>query len=295
MYAGAVSDPQAQQALESADLVLDLGGVNFNDITTASYSGRLDLSRFITVGLNDVRIGEDVIAGVRLEDVPTELAKLKPLRTPYWARPQRSPPVSSNPSDRITMSALYPHYASFLRAGDTVVLETGSTSLGLTPMILADGVRVEAQVLWGSIGWATPAAFGIALADPGRRTVLITGEGSHQLTANDIGAMGRYGANVIVFVLNNDGYLIERSLEEKPDWTYNDLAPWKYAELPRALGCADWFTARVTTLGELDEAMKAARASNTGAYIEIVAGKMDMPPALAFAHGRLKAMYGDTP
>ncbi|HKM70853.1 MAG TPA: hypothetical protein VJX94_12500 [Stellaceae bacterium] len=51
----------------------------------------------------------------------------------------------------------------------------------------------------------------------------------------------------------------------------------------------------MTTLGELDEAMKAARASKTGAYIEIIGGKMDMPPALAFAHGRLKAMYGDTP
>jgi indolepyruvate decarboxylase len=295
MYAGAMSDPQARQALEGADLVLDLGGVNLNDITTASYSGQLDLSRFITVGLNDVRIGEDVIAGIRLEDVLTELAKLKPSQTPYRAKPHRSPPVSGNPSDRITMAALYPRYASFLRGGDTVVLETGSTSLGLPPMILADGMRVEAQVLWGSIGWATPAALGIALADPERRTVLITGEGSHQLTANDIGAMGRFGANVIVFVLNNDGYLIERSLEENPDWTYNDLAPWKYAELPRTLGCVDWFTARVATLGELDEAMKAARASKTGAYIEIVAGKMDMPPALAFAHGRLKAMYGDTP
>jgi indolepyruvate decarboxylase len=45
-------------------------------------------------------------------------------------------------------------------------------------------------------------------------------------------------------------------------------------------------------LGELDEAMKSARASKAGAYIEI---KMDMPPALAYAHGRLKAMYGETP
>jgi indolepyruvate decarboxylase len=51
----------------------------------------------------------------------------------------------------------------------------------------------------------------------------------------------------------------------------------------------------VTTLGELDEAMKAARASKTGAYIEIIGGKMDMPPTLAFAHGQLSAMYGDTP
>ena len=105
----------------------------------------------------------------------------------------------------------------------------------------------------------------------------------------------RFGANVIVFVLNNSGYLIERALEENPNWTYNDLAPWNYAELPKALGCANWYTARVTTLGELDEAMKAARANKTGAYIEIIGGKMDMPPALAYAHGRLKAMYGDTP
>jgi hypothetical protein len=30
----------------AGDLVLDLGGVNLNDITTAAYSGQLDLSRF---------------------------------------------------------------------------------------------------------------------------------------------------------------------------------------------------------------------------------------------------------
>jgi indolepyruvate decarboxylase len=193
------------------------------------------------------------------------------------------------------MDALYPSYAAFIRAGDTVVLETGSTSLGMTPMTLADGVRVEAQVLWGSIGWATPAALGIALADPSRRTVLITGEGSHQLTANEVGSMGRFGANIVVFVLNNEGYLIERALEENPNWTYNDLSPWHYSELPKALGCADWSTARVGTLGELDAAMKAAEESKSGAYIEIIGGRMDMPPALAFAHKRLKAMYGATP
>jgi indolepyruvate decarboxylase len=295
MYAGAASDPKARQIAEGADLVLDLGGVNLNDITTAAYSAQLDRSRFITVGLNDVRIEDNVIAGVRLADVLAEMTKLKPSSPRYQAKPQGLAPVTGNPSNKITMDALYPRYAAFLRPRDTVVIETGSTSLGLTPTTLPNGVRLEAQVLWGSIGWATPAALGVALADPDRRTVLITGEGSHQLTANDIGAMGRFGANVIVFVLNNSGYLIERALEENPDWTYNDLASWKYAELPKALGCADWFTARVSTLGELDEAMKSARASKTGAYIEIVGGKMDMPPALAYAHGRLKAMYGETP
>jgi indolepyruvate decarboxylase len=295
IYVGGMSESKTRQIVDGADLILDLGGVNLNDITTAAYSGQLDLSRFITVGLDNVRIRDEVIINVRLADILSELAKLKPSSAPYRGEAQGLAPVNGRPSDKITMAALYPRYAAFLRAGDTVVLETGSSSLGLTPTTLPDGVRVEAQVLWGSIGWATPASLGVALADSSRRTILITGEGSHQLTANDVGTMGRFGANVIVFVLNNSGYLIERALEENPNWTYNDLASWNYAELPKALGCADWFTARVTTLGELDDAMKSARVSKSGAYIEIMGGKMDMPAALAFAHGQLKAMYGDMP
>ena len=109
------------------------------------------------------------------------------------------------------------------------------------------------------------------------RTILVTGEGSHQLTANEIGNMGRYSANPIILVLNNDGYMVERALEPYPDWSYNDLAKWRYADLPHALGCADWITARVETIGELDAAMKAARESKSGAYIEVIGGRMDMP------------------
>jgi indolepyruvate decarboxylase len=294
MYAGASSAEETRRIVEGADVVLDLGGVNLNDITTAAYSARLDPARFITIGLNDVRIGEQVFDSVRLSDMLVELSKLKSPTPPYRRTPQKARAMNGRSSDKITMDALYPRYAAFIRPGDIVVLETGSTGLGMTPMTLADGVRVEAQVLWGSIGWATPAALGTALADPNRRTVLITGEGSHQLTANEVGGIGRFGANIVVFVLNNDGYLIERALEGNPDWTYNDLSPWHYCELPNALGCANWFAARVGTLGELDAAMKTAGESK-GAYIEIVGGRMDMPPALAFAHGRLKAMYGATP
>ncbi len=289
LYAGAASAQNTRAIVEGADLVLDLGGVNLNDITTASYSAQLDPARFITIGLNDVRIGEKVIGGVRLADMLIELGKLK-RNTPPRQTVEDAPPIAGKPSDKITTDTLYPRYAAFIRGGDTVVLETG-----IMPMPLADGVRVEAQVLWGSIGWTTAAAFGVALADPSRRTVLITGEGSHQLTANEIGNMGRFAANIIVFVLNNEGYLIERALEENPDWSYNDLAPWQYAELPRALGCADWFTARAATLGELDAAMNIARDSKSGVYIEVIGGRLDMPPILAFAHGRLENMYGAAP
>jgi indolepyruvate decarboxylase len=295
LYAGAASTKGTREIVESAELVLDLGGVSLNDITTAAYSARLDPARFISIGLNDVRFGDEVIGEVRLADMLNALAKLRSPGAPYHGTPPEGAEVNGNASDKITMEALYPRYAKFVQRGDTVVLETGSSTSGMSPMRLRDDVRVEAQILWGSIGWATPAALGVALADPSRRTILITGEGSHQLTANEIGSMGRFGANIIVFVLNNDGYLIERALEENPDWSYNNLSPWHYSEMPRAMGCEGWFAARVETLGELDAAMKKARANKSGAYIEIIGGRMDMPPALAFAHHRLKEMYGDSP
>jgi indolepyruvate decarboxylase len=293
LYAGAVSAEKTRQIVEDAELVLDLGGISLNDETTAGFSGRLDSARFVSIGLNDVRIGEQVFGNVRLVDVLSALSKLKSPALPYRRAPEQAQRVNGNPSDKITMDQLYPRYAAFIRSGDSVVLESGSSSLGVAPVTLPNDVQVHIQMLWGSIGWATGATFGIALADPKRRTVLITGEGSHQLTANEIGNMGRYGANPIIFVLNNDGYMVERALEPNPDWSYNDLAKWRYADLPRALGCADWITARVETLGELDAAMKAARESKSGAYIEIIGGRMDMPKTLAFAHTRIKELYGD--
>ena len=67
---------------------------------------------------------------MRLADVLAEW-QLKPSSPRCQAKPQGLAPVTGNPSDRITMDALYPRYAAFLRPGDTVVIETGSTSLGI--------------------------------------------------------------------------------------------------------------------------------------------------------------------
>ena len=123
--------------------------------------------------------------------------------------------------------------------------------------------------------------------------MLFTGEGSHQLTATAIGTMGRYGLKPIIFVFNNDGYMVERALEANPDWVYNDLAPWNYHALPEALGCQGWFTAKVATLGELDAALAKASTAKSACYIEVKGGKLDFPAGLVAAHQRLDALYAD--
>jgi pyruvate decarboxylase len=69
------------------------------------------------------------------------------------------------------------------------------------------------SVLWGSIGYSVGAALGCALAakeQNDRRVILFVGDGSLQLTLQEIGTMIRRGLNPYIFVLNNDGYEIER-------------------------------------------------------------------------------------
>lgn len=50
------------------------------------------------------------------------------------------------------------------------------------------------------------------------------------MTAQELSTLLRYGASPKVILLNNDGYLIERLIQ---DGRFNDLAPWRYHELPR--------------------------------------------------------------
>jgi indolepyruvate decarboxylase len=129
------------------------------------------------------------------------------------------------------------------------------------------------------------------MAAPDRRILLMTGEGAHQLTAQEVSQFGRFGLKPVIFVLNNAGYLIERLLCKDPTIAYNDVAPWRYAELPHALGCDDWFTARVTTCDELDQALAKASEAATGVYIEIVTDPYAASPLATKLHESLRTLY----
>ncbi len=64
-----------------------------------------------------------------------------------------------------------------------------------------------------------------------------------------------------------------------------------YAEIPHALGCNDWYTARATTCGELDNAMTAAAQADTGAYIEVVTDTYAASKLVMQLHDNLESLY----
>ncbi|MEX0633514.1 thiamine pyrophosphate-dependent enzyme [Serratia ureilytica] len=67
--------------------------------------------------------------------------------------------------------------------------------------------QVVNQPIWGSIG--TPAgAARHPMATPQRRHLLFIGDGSFQLTAQEVSTLLRCEQKPIIFLINNDGYTI---------------------------------------------------------------------------------------
>jgi indolepyruvate decarboxylase len=174
---------------------------------------------------------------------------------------------------------MYERINAFLKPNDIFVVDTAMTALAMANRVdsLPDGVDVEAQCSWGAIGWGTPEILGNCLADPSRRAIVLAGEGGHQMTANELGTMAKYGAKPIFLMANNYGYFGERVTNRYPDESYNDTAPWDFPAVAAAMGCKDWVLETVTTLGELDAALEKAASGDTGAYIEMQIDPYDCP------------------
>ena len=278
LYAGKDSSPaSAGKSALSADLILCIGEVLEEDFNVGSWSAFLDPARKVVIGPDYVKVGEQYFTSCMLRDVITELARSAPrVKKSKHTAPKVLPLVGQS-HDPISSAAFYPRLQRFLQDGDNLVVEGGSCMFPCASLLLPKGVSYEGQILWASIGWATPTTLGVALAEPKRRTIMVSGDGAHQLTANEIGVMGRYGINPILIVLNNGIYGVEDVLSERGH-VYDDLAGWNYHTLPAAMGCRDWFCTRIETVGDLESALVEARNNSGACYLEVMIPETESQP-----------------
>jgi pyruvate decarboxylase len=143
------------------------------------------------------------------------------------------------------------------------------------------------QILWGSIGWTVGSTLGAAFATQEmglNRTILFIGDGSLQLTVQELSSMLRHGLKPIVFVLNNEGYEIERCIHGR-DRKYNDIANWNWTGLLSVLGDASLTLSQsytVRTKSELSALLDTPSFAEAGKMqlVEVVMQKHDAPRSL---------------
>ncbi|MGV0745326.1 alpha-keto acid decarboxylase family protein [Mycolicibacterium sp. XJ870] len=283
IYAGAASENSVREVIEDAP-VLVTAGVLFTDMVSGFFSQRIDPARTIDIGVNQSVVAGQVYApldmAAALEAVTAILTArgvTSPALPPLPAPERAEPPARDS---ALTQKTLWDRVSEALTPGNVVLADQGTSFYGMAGHRLASGVTFIGQPLWGSIGYTLPAALGAGLADRGRRTVLLIGDGAAQLTVQELGAFGREGLAPVVVVVNNDGYTVERAIHGVTA-EYNDISGWRWTELPGALGVPDAMTFRVSTYGELDDALAAATvAQDRMVLIEALLGRMDIPPLL---------------
>jgi indolepyruvate decarboxylase len=274
-YAGIASSPATREAIEGSDCLLTVGYRRVES-TTGFFTDKLPAS---AIHLNSTYVDtadknfQGVSIGELLQSIVDSSSAM--LTKKQSARPPKQLTfVPSN--DSLTQDAYWKAIQNFLCPGDVIVVEDGTSSAGFGRLTLPDdSTYITGAYVWCSIGYATPALLGAILASPGRRHILLTGDGSLQMTAQEISTVMRHDLKPLIFVNQNQGYTVERAVLGK-NARYNDIANWRYSELPNIFSRDKKAeTHVVTTSNELQKVLDSPHS--TMVFVECVMDKYDAP------------------
>ncbi len=281
----------AHDSLHESDCVISVGVIN-SDLNTYRTGLPFKPADFIEIQGTYTIIQHKKYENVLMKDVLDKLSENITQRN--ITMPEKKPSfvtVTEADADdtKLTAKYIYPRLQEFLKPNDIIFVETGIIPHGFAPARLPKNTDVNTQTLWGSIGWATPASFGGQMAAKERRTILLTGEGSHQLTCTEVSTMMRNNLKPIIIVINNSGYTIERVLSDNPWDFFNDIAKWNYTKLTEVFEGDAWI-AQARTKKEFDKVLKEAekQQQNKLCYIEAFTDVMDLPDLTAKLFSKLQ-------
>jgi pyruvate decarboxylase/indolepyruvate decarboxylase len=273
VYTGVSSNADVKNYVETSDCAILFGGFP-TDFNTGGYTTKIDANLAIEAHSHYVRVGHafyqqlpfDATLKILLDKVAVKFDK-------SYQAPHNIQQYKAN-SANLSQKRFWERMETFLQPNDIVIGEVGSSAIALGNVRFPDNATFISQMSWASIGYTVGATLGTLLANPKRRTVLFVGDGSFQLTAQEVSTMIRHHLAPVIFLINNDGYTVERIIHGE-NMHYNDIQPWKYAQLPAVFGDNVW-TVKVTNEVELEHALaEAAKHTDKLCFIEAVFPRMD--------------------
>jgi TPP-dependent 2-oxoacid decarboxylase len=286
LFEGDRSRDYVRERVESADCILQLGEL-MTDFNTGGFTTRLDDLKTISANIRTVKIKHHYFENVYLRDFILGLTAKLALRDAATLAIERAvdgcvhrhtEQYLPDAQQALTIKRFFDRMSHFIEKDSIVIAETGVSLFSAAEMLMPEGAAFIGQTFYGSIGYTVGATLGVAMAAPGRRVVLFVGDGAFQVTCQDLSTMIRNNLKPVIFLLNNDGYTIERVIVDRP---YNDIQPWRYHKLVEVFGGG--LGLDVHTEGELEDALDIAATADSLVFIEIHTGRLDCPEALRSA------------
>lgn len=279
-YNGAGSVPAVREAVENSDFLITTTP-RFIEGNSGAFTHQLPAHATLDFGDQHVSIGGEHYVGITVLELFDVLLERIPAATGGETAVRPEPAEWTVQADSpLTQARMWPRFTGFLRSGDVIIAEAGTSNIGLGAQTLPTGAKYINSAIWGSIGFTLPALLGSQLAAPDRRHVLFIGDGSFQLTAQELSTILREDQAPIIVLVNNRGYTIERFILGMNS-EYNDVANWNYGQLPKVFRPDTTMVSySAATEGELEEALTQIEASDAGAFLEVHLDPEDAPAGL---------------
>jgi benzoylformate decarboxylase len=219
------------------------------------------------------RVGDSLLGDPRLAiELLTTAVKEGTARTQPEPMP-RARRLPAKPSHPLTPPEVHAAIGTVRPRDAVIVYESTSTmaqQVEWLPTVEPDSFFATAS---GGIGWATPAAVGVALGDRDRgvqRPVIgLIGDGSFQYSVQAIWTAAQHSLPIVYVVMRNNEYSILKSfaeLENTPGVPGLDLPGLDIASVARGFGCR---ALDVDTIDGLEKELTAALDSGTTTVIVV--------------------------
>ena len=90
-----------------------------------------------------------------------------------------------------------------LKEGAVVCADVGQNQIWACQHLFMHGIRFMTSGGLGTMGYSIPAAIGAKIADPGRQSVVINGDGSFQMSMNELAAIRAGQLDVKIVIIRN--------------------------------------------------------------------------------------------
>ncbi|MBP9950842.1 MAG: thiamine pyrophosphate-binding protein [Cypionkella sp.] len=306
VYAGeaGVGMPAHVKALiRDADVILAIN-VRFGEMTTDGYT-LLDVplpkQRLIHVHASDREIGKIYQPTLGIQAGPNAFAAaLSPLTGVWgnWRAKARAdweagfelPPLPSP----VDMGVVAAHLREVLP--EDVILTNGAGNFTVWPNKFFK-YGPKARLLGpqsGAMGYGLPAAVAAKVAFPDRTVVCFAGDGDFQMNCQELATAAQHGAQPIVLILNNGIYGTIRAHQEREypgRVSGTDMVNPDFVMLARAYG---FHAERVAQTGDFPAAFARARASKTGAVLDLDISPEALTPRQTLSQIRSAALARKT-
>ncbi|GAO21503.1 phosphonopyruvate decarboxylase [Alicycliphilus sp. B1] len=181
--------------------------------------------------------------------------------------------------------------AKLIAATPDVLVVTGLGSAAYD--VFAAGDRDRNYYLWGAMGGSTSLGLGLALAQPDKPVVVITGDGEQLMGIGSLGTIGaKQPKNLTIVVLDN-GHFGETGMQRSHSSLGTDLVA-----VAKGFGIADAFS--TDSLGGCDAVTRRINARDGTAFAQVFIEANEPPRVLPprdgpFIKNRFRAALGLKP